>query len=176
MLGRMPDDAAATMTMATMADPAWVPSRKAPLAWALSGAVPWLVAAAGQVAWLWLDPETPGWLHAAAAMVTVFGLLVSVAVAPVWRYRVHRWQISDQAVYTRTGWLTQQRRIAPISRVQTVDTHRGLLDRVCGLANVTVTTASAAGAVRIAALDTDVADRVAAQLTEIAAANAGDAT
>ena len=70
----------------------------------------------------------------------------------------------------------QERRIAPISRVQTVDTERGPLDRLFGLANVTVTTASSAGAVRIVALDSDVADRVVAQLTDIAAIGGEDAT
>jgi hypothetical protein len=94
----------------------------------------------------------------------------------LWRYRVHRWDIDATAVYTRTGWLVQERRIAPISRVQTVDTERGPLDRLFGLANVTVTTASSAGAVRIVALDSDVADRVVAQLTDIAAIGAEDAT
>jgi membrane protein YdbS with pleckstrin-like domain len=44
------------------------------------------------------------------------------------------------------------------------------------LANVTVTTASSAGAVRIVALDADIADRVVAQLTDIAALGAEDAT
>jgi membrane protein YdbS with pleckstrin-like domain len=108
--------------------------------------------------------------------VPVVGVLVFVGVAPMWRYRVHRWEIDAKAVYTRTGWLMQERRIAPISRVQTVDTHRGPLDRIFGLANVTVTTASSAGAVRIVALDTDVADRVVAQLTDIAALGEQDAT
>ena len=89
---------------------------------------------------------------------------------------VHRWDIGPQAVYTRSGWLVQERRIAPISRVQTVDTYRGPLDRLFGLANVTVTTASSAGAVRIVALDSDVADRIAAQLTDIAAIGDQDAT
>jgi len=79
-------------------------------------------------------------------------------------------------VFTRTGWLVQQRRIAPISRVQTVDTYRGPLDRLFGLANVTVTTASSAGAVQIVALDSEVADRVVEQLTDIAALGAEDAT
>jgi membrane protein YdbS with pleckstrin-like domain len=45
-----------------------------------------------------------------------------------------------------------------------------------GLANVTVTTASSAGAVRIEALDSEVADRVVAQLTDITAIGAEDAT
>jgi uncharacterized protein len=79
-------------------------------------------------------------------------------------------------VYTRTGWLVQERRIAPISRVQTVDTYRGPLDRLFGLANVTVTTASSAGAVHIVALDVPVADHIVAQLTDIAAIGAEDAT
>jgi membrane protein YdbS with pleckstrin-like domain len=115
-------------------------------------------------------------LHALIAVVTGLGGAVSVAVVPWWRYRVHRWEISPQAVYTRTGWLVQERRIAPISRVQTVDTHRGPLDRLFGLANVTVTTASSAGAVHIVALDVPVADRLVAQLTDIAAIGGEDAT
>jgi membrane protein YdbS with pleckstrin-like domain len=89
---------------------------------------------------------------------------------------VHRWDIDQKAVYTRTGWLVQERRIAPISRVQTIDTERGPLDQLFGLANVTVTTASSAGAVRIVALDSDVADRVVAQLTDVAALGGEDAT
>ncbi len=103
-------------------------------------------------------------------------MALHIGVVPVWRYRVHRWEISPQAVFTRTGWLVQERRIAPISRVQTVDTYRGPLDRLFGLANVTVTTASSAGAVHIVGLDDDVADRVVEQLTDIAALGAEDAT
>lgn len=158
-----------------MAEPSFPPSRSAPLAWALSAAIPWLALAFGQLVWFLLDPRMP-WLHAGLAAATVLGVLVSVVVAPVWRYRVHRWEISPQAVYTRSGWLVQERRIAPISRVQTVDTYRGPVDRLFGLSNVTVTTASSAGAVRIVALDTAVADQVVARLTDIAALGGHDAT
>jgi membrane protein YdbS with pleckstrin-like domain len=115
-------------------------------------------------------------VHALVAAGTVLGIVLFVGVVPVWRYRVHRWDIDPKAVYTRTGWLVQERRIAPISRVQTVDTERGPLDQLFGLANVTVTTASAAGAVRIVALDSDVAERVVAQLTDVAALGGEDAT
>src|SRR5215216_4018507 len=128
--------------MSDLVDPANPPSRKAPLVWAIGAAIPWLVLA-----------------------VALLGVVMFVGVVPLWRYRVHRWDISSQAVYTRTGWLVQERRIAPVSRVQTVDTYRGPLDRLFGLANVTVTTASSAGAVRIVALDSDVADGVVAKLT-----------
>lgn len=162
-----------------LTDPAQPPSRKAPLVWAIGAAIPWLALAAGQLVWFVIDHRMV-WLNAVAAAVTVLGFVVFVFVVPVWRYRVHRWDISVEggvpAVYTRTGWLVQERRIAPISRVQTVDTERGPLDRLFGLANVTVTTASSAGAVRIVALDSDVADRVVAQLTDITAIGAEDAT
>ncbi|ADT97336.1 MULTISPECIES: PH domain-containing protein [Mycolicibacterium] len=158
-----------------LADPAHPPSRKAPLVWALGAAVPWSIAIVAQVLWFLFDGRLP-WLHILAALGTVVGVTVSVVVAPLWRYRVHRWEVDPTAVYTRSGWLVQERRIAPISRVQTVDTYRGPLDRLFGLANVTVTTASSAGAVRIVALDLDVADRVVAQLTDIAALGQEDAT
>jgi membrane protein YdbS with pleckstrin-like domain len=147
--------------------------------WAVSAAIPFVMLILIQLVWIAVDPRV-AWLHAAAAGMTVLGIVAFVVVAPLWRYRVHRWEVSlasgPPAVYTRTGWITQERRIAPISRVQTVDTYRGPLDRLFGLANVTVTTASSAGAVRIVALDADVADRVVAQLTDIAAISAQDAT
>ncbi|MGY4654205.1 PH domain-containing protein [Mycobacterium sp. URHB0021] len=158
-----------------LVDPAHPPSTKAPLVWAIGAAIPWLLLVVAQVVWFVLDARL-GWVHALAAGVTVLGVTVFVIVVPLWRYRVHRWDVDAKAVYTRSGWLVQERRIAPISRVQTVDTERGPVDRLFGLANVTVTTASSAGAVRIAALDSDVADRVVAQLTDIAAIGAEDAT
>jgi membrane protein YdbS with pleckstrin-like domain len=165
--------------MVTLVDPTNPPSRKAPLVWALAAAIPWGLLAVAQVVWFVLDARL-GWLHAVAALATVLGIVTFVVVAPWWRYRVHRWDVSLEtatpAVYTRTGWLVQERRIAPISRVQTVDTHRGPLDRLFGLADVTVTTASSAGAVRIVALDSDVADRIVAQLSDVAAIGDRDAT
>lgn len=158
-----------------MRDPANPPSRKAPLVWALGALIPWALLALAQLAWFVVDHRT-WWVHAVAAVVTAICVLLFVVVVPLWRFRVHRWDVTPEAVYTRSGWLVQERRIAPVSRVQTVDTERGPLDRLFGLANVTVTTASSAGAVRIVALDVDVADRVVAQLTDIAAIGAEDAT
>ncbi|MCB0949249.1 MAG: PH domain-containing protein [Mycobacterium sp.] len=158
-----------------LVEPAHRPSRRAPVVWAIGAAIPWLFAVVAQVVWFAMDHRLL-WLHVLGAVGTVLGVALFVVVAPLWRYRVHRWDVDANAVYTRSGWLVQERRIAPISRVQTVDTYRGPLDRVFGLSNVTVTTASSAGAVRIVALDCDVADRVVARLTDIAALGAEDAT
>lgn len=161
--------------MIAFAEPANPPSRRAPLMWAVSALMGWILPVAAQVWWVVAHPR-PGWLHLSVAALTVVLMALHIGVIPVWRFRVHRWEISPQAVFTRTGWLVQQRRIVPISRVQTVDTYRGPLDRLFGLATVTVTTASSAGAVHIVGLDDDVAGRVVAQLTDIAALGAEDAT
>ncbi|MBF6174468.1 PH domain-containing protein [Nocardia blacklockiae] len=158
-----------------MADPAWRPSPRARLLWALGPAAGWAVVLFGELVWVLVDAE-----HRAAQLAAVLATLVVAAVSviavPLWRYAVHRWEVTDDAVYTRTGWLTQESRVAPITRVQTVDTQRGPLERLLGLATVTVTTASSAGAVRISALDRPVAERTVARLTEIAALHRGDAT
>jgi membrane protein YdbS with pleckstrin-like domain len=111
-------------------------------------------------------------------LVGVAGVLVLgyVVVVPRWRYLVHRWEVSDTAVYTQTGWWARERRIAPMSRIQTVDYAEGALSRLFGLATVTVTTASAAGALRIEGLDKALAQQLVDELTLKADAVEGDAT
>lgn len=159
-----------------MADPRWRPSTRAPRLWATTAALVWLPIFVAQIVWAVVVGRWTVWPHVTVFAVTLVVAVADVLVVPRWRYRVHRWEISDDAVYTRTGWFTQERRIAPITRIQTVDTERGPLDRLFGLATVTVTTASSAGAVKIPALDLDVADRAVEHLTDIAARHAGDAT
>jgi membrane protein YdbS with pleckstrin-like domain len=67
--------------------------------------------------------------------------LAHAVIMPRWRYRVHRWEVTDEALYTRSGWFSVHWRIAPISRIQTIDSHRSFGERIFGLANVTATTA-----------------------------------
>jgi membrane protein YdbS with pleckstrin-like domain len=95
---------------------------------------------------------------------------------PRWRYAVHRWEAAPDAVYTQSGWFDQERRIAPVSRIQTVDTERGPFEQLFGLSSVTVTTASAAGALEIKALDREVADRLVDELTATTVRDDEDAT
>ena len=143
--------------------------------WAVSALMAWMLPVAAQVVWVVVHPR-PESLHLTIAAVTLVVMALHVGVVPVWRYRVHRWEISPQAVFTRTGWLVQQRRIAPDLAGADRRHVPGPLDRLFGLANVTVTTASSAGAVHIVGLGDDVADRVVEQLTDIAALGGEDAT
>lgn len=116
--------------------------------------------------------DFPWWLYALVGVAEV----AQVVVIPLWRYAVHRWEVTETAVYTQTGWWARERRIAPMSRIQTVDHGEGALERLFRLATVTVTTASAAGALQISGLDRDVARRLVDELTLKADAVEGDAT
>jgi len=120
-------------------------------------------------------PDVPGWTIVLVLMVAA-AAVAHVVLMPRIRYRVHRWEVTDTAVHTREGWIGRQTRIAPISRVQTVDSRQGALMRLFGLASITVTTASAAGPISVDCLDLDTAREVVARLTAITAAGEGDAT
>jgi membrane protein YdbS with pleckstrin-like domain len=114
----------------------------------------------------------PWWTVVLAALAIV----AYVVVVPRWRFAVHRWEVTDTAVYTQTGWWARERRIAPMSRIQTVDHAEGAVSRLFRLSTVTVTTASAAGALEIAGLDRLRALALVDELTIKADTVPGDAT
>lgn len=161
--------------MATLHEPAHRVSPRAKQMWrvdALARGLVLLVPLA--VAW-WLIPDHPWWATAAWLLVAVY-VLVTILVMPQVRYRVHRWEVTDEAVFTRSGWLGRSDHIAPLSRVQTVDSHQTAIMRLFGLANISVSTASAFGAIKIQGLDAPLAESVVADLTTITARTPGDAT
>jgi membrane protein YdbS with pleckstrin-like domain len=124
----------------------------------------------GNGPWNWFD--LPAWVFSVVGVL----LLAYVVLVPQWRYLVHRWEVTDAAVYTQTGWWARERRIAPMSRVQTVDHREGAIARVFGLATVRITTASSAGALTIEGLDHVRALDLVDDLTRIADTVPGDAT
>ncbi|MBC7558183.1 MAG: PH domain-containing protein [Dermatophilaceae bacterium] len=156
-------------------DPAHLVSPRAIVYWTVRAVPLWVLVLAGESFWLWSSPDHPG-LPVTVLILTVLFAAAHLIVMPRWRYRVHRWELTATAVYTQSGWLSQERRIAPISRVQTVDTERGPLEQLFRLANVTVTTASAAGPLRIQGLDRATAEGLVAELTESTGHSQGDAT
>jgi uncharacterized protein len=164
------------MTELTLRPPQYLVSRRAVGYWAARAAVGWVVILAVQVI-VWLNnTDDPAWIHVTILAVTLGLAALHLVVMPLWRFRVHRWERTDDAVYTQSGWFTVERRIAPISRIQTVDSQMGIFERVFGLANVTVTTASAAGPLKIHGLARDTARSLADDLIRTTQATAGDAT
>jgi membrane protein YdbS with pleckstrin-like domain len=141
--------------------------------WAVRAACGWIVVLGIEFGVLF----GVGWSAVLTAVsITALIALAHLAVMPQWRYRVHTWEDLDGAFYTQTGWITQERRIAPITRIQTVDTRRGPIEQLFGLSNVTITTASAAGPLKVHGLDRRTADDLVTTLTQRAQVAEDDAT
>jgi uncharacterized protein len=149
-------------------------SPKARLMWLCTD----LLRAAVLMAFLVMTSGPLGWWTIPAWVLVALGalLLAYAVLVPQWRYLVHRWEVTDTAVYTQTGWWARERRIAPMSRVQTVDHREGAIARLFGLAAVRVTTASSAGALSIEGLDRARALAMVDELTRMADSVPGDAT
>jgi len=167
--------AAAGSTRDPLRPPRHMVSRRAIAYWTVRAGFGWVIFAALQVLWLVAsDSDRP--THVTILVVTGVCALLHLTVMPQWRYRVHRWEATDEAVYVQSGWFNQDRRIAPVSRIQTVDSRRGPFEQLFKLANVTVTTASAAGPLTINGLDRDTAQGLVDDLTSTTQATTGDAT
>lgn len=143
--------------------------------WVLRALVGWgTLLGALAVTWL-LWEAARAWLVAPMVLVAVV-LLARVFVEPTWRLSVHRWEITEQATYAVTGWVVREWRVAPTSRIQTVDAVRGPFEQMLGLATLRVTTASSSGAINISGLDKDTAQEAATRLATVAELSTGDAT
>jgi membrane protein YdbS with pleckstrin-like domain len=146
------------------------------IAWRTLQALLWGIGVLGAVGAVYRFAEaTRPWLGPA---LLVLGVLyaVNVLFMPTCRYLVHRWETTDDAVYTLSGWLTAKWQIVPISRIQSIDTEIGLLQRLLGLATVTISTASPEAKITIEGLDARVAAATVDRLREVTAATKGDAT
>lgn len=143
--------------------------------WIVYGAImSGLLAAAAIVAPMFWTTLLP--LRVPVLVVATVLLVLTGVIEPQWRFRVHRWETTEHAVYARSGWLVRQWRVAPLSRIQTVDASQGPLERIFGLSTLTVTTASSGGAITVVGLDHELASRVADELTQIVQITPGDAT
>jgi membrane protein YdbS with pleckstrin-like domain len=136
--------------------------------WAIQGMVAAaMLTALSVLAWWVVPSDAPTATRVVANVLPWLTIPVSVllvVVQPLWRYRVHRWEVTGEAVYTLEGWVTRTWRIVPIARIQTVDTTRGPLQQLLGLATIIVRTASHAGSTDIEHLDATTADAVAHDL------------
>jgi membrane protein YdbS with pleckstrin-like domain len=112
--------------------------------WILSGLVTALVlAAAVAVVGSTLAPDLiPRYLpFIVGILVGTLGVLHAFARFDRWRY-----EVQEDALYLERGVLTRVETAVPFVRVQHVDTQRGPIARVLGLASVVVYTAGSRGA------------------------------
>ena len=134
----------------------------------IGGAV---VAVAGAVAGRLGAPVPLEGAVAAAAAVVGIGV-----VAVFFRYRVWRFEVREDSLYIVRGVLTRVDTSVPYVRVQHVDTRRGPIERVLGLASVVVYTAGSRGAdITIPGLTPDRASELREQLRHLATESEFDA-
>ena len=149
-------------------EPAWSLSRSAIGLWVTEGTASSIGVGIAATLFVVFVPDDAGgpvpllrWLVPIAA---VLWAVATIGVRPWIRFRVHRWEVTADTVYTLTGWLTRTWTLVPIARIQTVDVTRNLLQQLFGLSTVAVLTASSQGTVRVWHLEADVAQRVADDL------------
>jgi hypothetical protein len=107
----------------------------------------------------------PVWVPVAVfAVFLVFGVGLALL-----RYRVWRYEVRDDALYLERGVFTRVRTVVPFVRIQHVDSSRGPLERLIGLASTVVYTAGSRGAdVTVPGLTPDGADDLRERLKRLA--------
>lgn len=108
-------------------------------------------------------PTPRGALPAAVAAV---GLLLA-GIVPVIRYRRWGYALRDRDLCIRHGVLWVTMTVIPYARLQFVDTRQGPLDRMFGLSQLVVHTASLGVSGRLPGLDADVAERLRERLAAV---------
>lgn len=170
------------MSTGSLRDPAHRVSPKAVKLWLFESLIAFVFLVGGSLLlaawvddWSWL----PEWLTSNTWLLPVaVGVLTTpfLVAEPFVRYAVHRWELSGDVVYARSGFLTREWVFVPVSRIQTVDKAQGWLERSLGLATLEIRTASHAGSSTIKGLDFQVAAGLAEQLAHRAEQLRDDAT
>lgn len=163
-------------------EPANQVSPRARQLWLLNSLVGFVILAVGSFllanwagGWDW----TPDWFTDSWWLVPLLVVVISLPpliAEPFVRYAVHRWELAEDVVYARSGFLTREWVFVPVSRIQTVDKSQGWFERLLGLATLEIRTASHAGSSTIKGLDQRIADVLADQLARRAEQLRDDAT
>ncbi|WP_426962106.1 PH domain-containing protein [Haloparvum alkalitolerans] len=118
-----------------------------------------------------LPVAVPGWAPALVAGV----VFLVVGGHALLRYRYWRFELREDAIYLERGVFTRVRTVVPFVRIQHVDSRRGPLERVVGLASCVVYSAGSRGAdVRIPGLPPDGADDLREDLKRLAIGAEGE--
>lgn len=125
----------------------------------ITGAV--VLAIIGAVDYFWIFPEdlTAGkWLSLILAVL----IILDVAISPYFRYNRYRYSINDECIDIIEGYLFVKRNIVPIERLHKLQTKKGPVDQMFGVAKVVVTTGG--GDVTLEFLEEERAEQIAETL------------
>jgi uncharacterized protein len=110
--------------------------------------------------------ETSGSLPALLLVLPLVSLVVGTPLVPALRWRRWRWEVREHEIDLQRGTLVLRRTLIPMARVQHVETERGLLEQLFGLATVEIHTA--AGSHKIPLLSDYDAGLLRARIAELA--------
>ena len=120
-----------------------------------------ILAVVGAVDYFWIFPEvlTAGkWISLVLAVLVLF----DVAVSPYFGYNRYRYSINDECIDIIEGYLFVKRNIVPIERLHKLQTKKGPIDQLFGVAKVIVTTGG--GDVTLEFLEEERAEQIAETL------------
>ena len=93
------------------------------------------------------------------SLVFGFMILANAIISQYFRFHRYRYKIDEEFIDIREGYLFVTREIVPIERLHKMETLRGPIDSMFGVAKVKVTTAG--GEVTIRFLEEEKAERIA---------------
>lgn len=112
------------------------------------------------------DGGAPGWASIAVQLVAIAIAVAGLVLEPQLRWRNWRYELRDEEIDLRRGFLTITRTLIPTIRVQHVDTQRTWLADQLGLRSVAIHTAG--GSHRIPALRPDEAAAIRDRIAKLA--------
>ncbi|NLE97483.1 MAG: PH domain-containing protein [Propionibacterium sp.] len=123
----------------------------------------WPILTGGAFAFVWfVTPDDWSGRRALLTTIVVAGVLMLAWRAIRAPFAVRRWGYAerDEDVYLTRGLLSRQLTCVPYGRMQLVEVNSGPVERLFGLATVSMVTASSSGAVSIPGLDVADAEAV----------------
>lgn len=112
---------------------------------------------------IWLIPKDIQ-IGKVISIVCVILLFIHTAISPYFRFHRYRYQITEDFIEVREGYIFVERNLVPLERLHKMQTNKGPIDRFFKVAKVTVTTAG--GDVTLRFLDEEKAERIAESLSK----------
>ena len=112
---------------------------------------------------LWFGPKDIQ-IGKIVSIAFIIVLLIHTMISPYFRFHRYQYQITDEFIDVREGYIFVERQLVPLERLHKMQTNRGPIDRMFKVAKVTVTTAG--GDVTLRFLDEEKADFIAESLSK----------
>ena len=112
---------------------------------------------------LWLGPKDIQIGKMISIAVAII-LLIHTVISPYFRFHRYQYQITEEFIDVREGYIFVERNLVPLERLHKMQTNKGPIDRMFKVAKVTVTTAG--GDVTLRFLDEEKADYIAESLSK----------